>query len=512
MISILSAITLLLLAAWLIASVIRRSSAAVRHVVWTCAIGAALCVAPLRWIMPQHPIQQRLPVSLDPIRIAVASNTVSTHASTAPAFGLGQIALLFWLLGSIVFAVRFGTRVFAFRRLLENVKRLDRRFPAPIFLSQRIPGPLVAGIFRPKIVLPADSAQWSSSRLRAVLVHELAHIRRRDPLTLLLAQIAVIIYWFHPLCWLAAAKLRQESEVACDDSALRIGLQPSIYAGELLELARLFNPQPAIPMAATSHLESRVKSILDPLVNRSFAARPAWLAAIFITAGLCAPLTVFSLRAQGPNSASGTIAGTVSDPTGAVVARAQVTATNLAGGNREVGVSDSVGNFSFKNIPAGNYVVEAAAPGFSAPGLDVSLASGATANAAVRLRPTPAVFNVRVVAPGTPAPKQSLAPPNGRPIRVGGNVQMPTVMQKVDPVYPPALQAAGVEGSVLLDAVISKDGVPIDLKAKNASVDPAFIQAAMLAAWQWRFRPALLNGEPIEVLTTFTIDFKLQSN
>ena len=115
---------------------------------------------------------------------------------------------------------------------------------------------------------------------------------------LLAAHLATIVYWFHPLCWLAAARLRIESERACDDAALRIGLLPSGYAGHLLDLARMFNPQPAIPMATTSHLESRVKSILDPFVNRSFAARRTWLAAALITAAVMAPLTVLSLHAQ----------------------------------------------------------------------------------------------------------------------------------------------------------------------------------------------------------------------
>jgi len=121
----------------------------------------------------------------------------------------------------------------------------------------------MTGILRPVILLPEDASNWTPSRRRAVLAHELAHVRRHDPAILLAAHLATIVYWFHPLCWLAAVRLRIESERACDDAALRIGLLPSGYAGHLLDLARMFNPQPAIPTATTSHLESRVKSILD---------------------------------------------------------------------------------------------------------------------------------------------------------------------------------------------------------------------------------------------------------
>jgi periplasmic protein TonB len=89
-------------------------------------------------------------------------------------------------------------------------------------------------------------------------------------------------------------------------------------------------------------------------------------------------------------------------------------------------------------------------------------------------------------------------------------VQAANLLQQVRPVYPGALQAAGIEGTVLLEAVISKDGAPASLTPRNTSVDPAFISAAMDAVRQWRYRPALLNGEPIEVLTTIQVDFKLR--
>jgi TonB family protein len=323
------------------------------------------------------------------------------------------------------------------------------------------------------------------------------------------------VYWFHPLCWLAAARLRMESERACDDAALRIGLRPSGYAGELLDLARLFNPQPAIPMATTSHLESRVKSILDPLVNRSFATPRAWLTAAMITAALSAPLTVLTLRAQAPASPTagrGTITGTVTDPTGAVVARAQVLASNPQGGIKEIATADLVGNFTFNNIPAGSYTIEARVPWFAAFRQDVTLVSGGTVNTPVRLQVGDYVLKTQVVAAGSANPTVPAVAAGGRPIRVGGNVQMLTLLQKDDPVYPAALQAAGVEGTVLIEAVISKDGVPIAVKPQNAAVDPAFISAAMDSVRNWRWRPAMLNGEPIESLATMQIDFKLQPN
>jgi len=94
--------------------------------------------------------------------------------------------------------------------------------------------------------------------------------------------------------------------------------------------------------------------------------------------------------------------------------------------------------------------------------------------------------------------------------QVGGMVQPAQLLFKPDPVYPAALQAAGIEGTVLIEAVISKDGLPLTLKVRNTS-DPAFVSAAMDSARQYRWSPTTLNGEPIEALATMQIDFKLQS-
>ena len=530
MLSVLVGITILLLAACLTTGAARRSSATIRHMIWTCTIAATLLLLPLHWFMPHRAIGQPFPVAvksalavMDSVRIAGSPEApVSSNKSI---FGFSEIAVAIWALGSMLFALRFGTQVFQFRRLMlmnemNDARQTYRRFPVPILTSRRIPGPLVAGIFRPKIVLPADSAKWTSTRRRAVLAHELAHIRRRDPAILLLAHAATIVYWFHPLCWFAAARLRLESEHACDDAVLRIGLRPSSYAGELLDLARLFNPQPALPMAATSHLESRVKSILNPFVNRSSAACRTWIAAALITGVFTAPLCVFSLRAQAParqNMAAiqaagiGTISGVIMDPTGAVVPRVVVIASNRELGNKEIVTADAIGNFAFNNIPAGTYSLEVEAPGFAAFRTDLSLSTGAIAPAPVRLKVGGRVLGVTVTAEGTPKNQMSSTTLSGRPIRVGGNVQAARLLQPIQPVYPEALQTAGIEGTVLLEAVISKDGVPDSMVPQNTSVDPAFVNAAMDAVRQWRYSPALLNGEPIELLTTITVDFKLQS-
>ncbi|HWA29741.1 MAG TPA: M56 family metallopeptidase, partial [Rhizomicrobium sp.] len=111
-------------------------------------------------------------------------------------------------------------------------------------------------------------------RLEAVLMHEAAHIHRRDSMSQLLSMIVCALYWPNPLVWMAARMLRAEAEMAADDTVLASGFRPSSYAGELLQLASEFRSrEPALvgmPLfMAGSALEARVKSVLAPTHRRS---------------------------------------------------------------------------------------------------------------------------------------------------------------------------------------------------------------------------------------------------
>ena len=83
------------------------------------------------------------------------------------------------------------------------------------------------------------------------------------------------------------------------------------------------------------------------------------------------------------------------------------------------------------------------------------------------------------------------------------------LVRHVNPIYPPSARSEGVEGTVLLEAVIDKEGRPSGLKAVNSMVDPRLIEAAMEAVKQWRYNPVLLNGRPVEIVTTISVAFQL---
>src|SRR5204863_20171 len=103
----------------------------------------------------------------------------------------------------------------------------------------------------------------------------------------------------------------------------------------------------------------------------------------------------------------------------------------------------------------------------------------------------------------TPPPK--VAPPQR--IRVSAGVAESNLLQKVDPVYPPMAKIANISVDVALQVIIGKDGTVLNVRALNGH--PILIQAAMDAVRQWKYRPYLLNEEPVEVETTVIVRFHM---
>ena len=106
--------------------------------------------------------------------------------------------------------------------------------------SDVVRSPIVMGIFRPLIVIPAELLdKLRADELELVLMHELAHVRRLDNLTLLLQRLVVALLFFHPAAWLCGRMLQREAEQACDDLVVNATGRPVSYACGLTSVAEL---------------------------------------------------------------------------------------------------------------------------------------------------------------------------------------------------------------------------------------------------------------------------------
>ncbi|MEX2263903.1 MAG: TonB family protein [Bryobacteraceae bacterium] len=199
------------------------------------------------------------------------------------------------------------------------------------------------------------------------------------------------------------------------------------------------------------------------------------------------------------------LSGTVYDPSGAVVPGASIALTDSTGGMRQ-STATNAGQFSFADLPAGRYDLEVRVPGFAPLWKNIQLEENAGKSSVAILRMGVVTETVEVRANGVPA-KTAGAP---RRVRVGGNVQATKLISQVRPVYPERARAAGVEGTVILRAVIQKDGAIGDLLAFPGA-EPDLADAAETAVRQWRYSPTLLNGEPVEIETHVEVRFRLGS-
>lgn len=255
-------------------------------------------------------------------QLLTAAQTATNPAGNAPASvawwrsalqrDWQQLPLWLWLVGVLVVIARVGlgtvrlwwlTRAawhitdgswLALARRMATSLRLHRSIR--LLKSGGVSVPMTWGAWRSVVVLPAEADAWSDGCRSIVLLHELAHVKRRDCLTQLLAQMACALYWFNPLVWLAARRLREERELACDDHVLGVGTRASEYANYLVEIAGALRGHSEMsPVAvgmACSQLESRVRAILDPRVPRGGLTRRSVWSALALLVCVLAPLAM----------------------------------------------------------------------------------------------------------------------------------------------------------------------------------------------------------------------------
>jgi TonB family protein len=520
----------------LVVACMHRSSAAARHHVWTVSILAALALPFLTVLLPVwHSTTLGHAATLLTTAHSAAPTPTSSYAepmivnaTTLATYGAGLWVLAIWALGAaivgsrlLVGIVRLAILSTRSQALLTDVWNSDLCALAeslsvsrPVRLLQyadSVVTPLTWGLLRPAILLPAGASDWPGERRRIVLSHELAHIARGDWLLHICGELICTLYWFHPLAWIASAGLRHESERACDDAVLNSGIPACEYADELLALASTLTDShagvcPALAIARSTNLERRFAAMLNPSLNR-YASRTSKLLTMLVAACLLFPLAALRLPAQ---NAAGSFTGTIYDASGAVVPNATIVMTGLKSKTVDMSTSAADGTFSFKALPAGAYEMKVMKPGFEAyhdPQVDLEAARVLSHNVHLNVGSITESVDVHAEGAGQTASSKGNTPPTR--VKIGGEIEAAKLVKKVAPSYPESAKAAGVQGKVILHAVIGMDGRPLSLQVLNSSIDPDLARASVESVSRWRYSPTLLNGQPIEVDTTIMVNFTL---
>lgn len=465
---------------------------------------------------------------------------------------------------------------------LSNQLRVWR--PIQLLESSLADVPTVLGHFRPLILVPAGLfAGLPSWQIEAILLHELAHVRRHDYLLNMLQRLAEGLFFYHPAVWWISRVMRVERENCCDDLAVSVVGDSYKYASALaaLEQRRHTAVEPALAATGGS-LMKRIRRVLYPKTSNAPWA-PFLAAAMFI---IIAAVSLAAWEAESPRDGSGDVQWQNQGEAGSAYSKWLIedvvyiiddeersaflklstdeerekfieqfwqrrdpspgTPTNefkqehyrrIAYSNAHFGTTS--GTPGWQTDRGRIYIVYGRADEievhpsgrqgmYGSRPFEVWIYKNASGNGNsgsftfvdqtgrgdFRLAPG----NPQVGRTGTelktpsPAEKgtgrgtadQAAAVPH---VRVPEDAMVPLVQDKVPPVYPEVARQARIQGTVVLQAVIGRDGLVQNLHV--VSGHPMLAPAAMEAVRQWRYKPYLVNGSPVEVETMVRITFSL---
>jgi len=299
--------------AWMAVRALKRSGPVVRQWIWFSALAGLLVLPPAASFVPNVSLPL---LDLKPDAAGASSEGMAARASASVPVAVdeGSGDRLAWI-AAVYFSgmtVSIGWMVLGRRRsagirrrarrlppeenrgLLERLRIRQATGPIRIYLSEAADVPFVRGVLLPAVVLPPGFREWPAERLKAALLHEAAHIRRRDLPARAAGAAACLLYWFNPLSWYALRRMIREQESACDLFAIGHGLKASRYAADLLSFSPPAGRRPEFGPAGMSEpgdLRYRLETILD---RKDHDPRPK---PVSRWAGAAAAITVIMLTA-----------------------------------------------------------------------------------------------------------------------------------------------------------------------------------------------------------------------
>lgn len=499
---------LIFVAAWIAARFSRRAGPAFQHALWTGALLTEIILPAIsanpsqmlrcafRWIAffrSAHPLTENITVT-----------TSSPHAAASD-FHLSPlllaVAALLYLAGFVFFAIRLViglVQTSALRRRAlpmdlggharESAHRYAQLFAVPharIAVSSAIGGPITLGIRRPVLLLPAHlDATLPAEDLDAVLAHEFAHMRRRDFAKNLLYQLLSLPIAFHPVAWLTRSRVSETRELICDDLAANAVEGRRRYARSLLRLAAQFAARPHVtptPHAIgifdthpARNFERRIMNLTHHSIELRGAARfvPTALS-IMLIAGACTAALAYRQQVAAPQTQE-----TAQSP--AATSASTATQSPSAPSSFTLAIPRSA-----DGKPAANFAIE-------------------TQTASVADPSPKKVMFLKLLTPPVIGADQTSAQGG---LKVSTNDMAGNRVGYVNPIYPPEAKEKKLTGTVILNATIGKDGTIQSLVV--VSGPEIFQKSAIDAVHQWTYKPYLLNGDPVAVETTITVNYAL---
>jgi TonB family protein len=380
--------------AWIQLYLLRRAPAASRSRLCSMALIAIMLFAIGEIVaVPAWPV--KAPVFYFAAIAARQASPAAARTAAIPWIGL------FWIVGAALMLVRAvaGRITLAMLRrrsvFLEQVSGLDVRIGD-------VATPILTGVVRPAILLPASASNWTDEQRRMVLTHEITHFRQSDCWSNLLAQGIRTVFWFHPAVWLLVSRMSREQELTCDEAVVAFGHSRHDYAAFLLDAVR--------------NLQSR-------------------------------ELFACAMAGSGARSLKRRFA-------------------NLLDGKPRPGLSR-------------------------------------------RLMASMALFAAIATMLAVVRPVWSQSEKKGGAYKVGGDVLPPKVLYKVNPDYAQEDKDAKIEGTVLLQMIVTAEGNAEDIKIVR-SLSPGLDQKAIEAIQRWTFQPGTKDGTAVPVWATVEMNFRLK--
>ena len=485
---------------------------------------------------------------------AAISRTAAAPIGAAPSVAVplvvlaiviaGVVLRVFWLLYGIANLARFGGHA-AFVAPPDLAGELEAQLGVSPQYVQQIGdrGPWTFGLLRPKVALPAGFSALSPQFQRAVLCHELLHVRRRDIAVAFIEELAASALWFHPWIWLLRARIRVVREQAVDVQAVAMLGNRDDYVRCLVEmsghnLAPHFS-QAGAGMLRTRELRARVDAIFQEvsMSRERFAVAAVTFVGVTVATAMVAaaamplrapqyavpafrpalaapPQTVPDAPRQQINTVypeypqdalERGIKGTVIvDIT--VNAAGDVSTAAVASGPQELRASAFTAALALKYSKGTSTTAMKIAFEYTLTGtswgvkIAEALAHGGTRFSMTRQMPRDGDSNITSGASGDPDSTGAY--------RIGGDVRPPKKIKDVPPDYPAIAQQARVQGVVILEARIDEQGFVTDLRTLRSI--PLLDQAAIEAVKQWQYEPPTRNGVAVPVLMTVTVNFSLR--